>query len=91
MPWYLGNSNFTQSSMVGWMGVCIIPLLLWSFVWKGMALWYAGRRSEKVWFIILLAVNTIGVLEIIYLLFIAKVFSKKSESKKHPPKKKKRK
>lgn len=47
-------------------------LILWSLVWKGMALWRAAHRSEKVWFIVFLVVNTLGILEIIYLYFIAK-------------------
>jgi hypothetical protein len=36
--------------------------------WKGLALWAAGKRKEKTWFIVLFLVNTVGILEIIYLL-----------------------
>jgi methionyl-tRNA synthetase len=46
----------------------LLPLIIWSLFWKGLALWKAGTRKEKIWFIILLLVNTIGILEIIYLL-----------------------
>ncbi|MEA1929506.1 MAG: DUF5652 family protein [Patescibacteria group bacterium] len=49
-----------------------IALMLWSLVWKGLALWHAGGRKQKIWFIILLVVNTAGVLEIIYLFFVVK-------------------
>jgi hypothetical protein len=73
--------------MIGLVEWCIVPLLLWSLVWKGMALWHAAKRDEKPWFVILLIVNTMGILEIIYLLFVAKLFSSKSRS----PAKKKRK
>ncbi|MEG3069987.1 MAG: DUF5652 family protein [Candidatus Syntrophopropionicum ammoniitolerans] len=38
-------------------------------VWKGIALWYTARNSQLVWYIALLIVNTLGILEIIYLLF----------------------
>jgi uncharacterized protein YpmS len=38
-----------------------------------MALWKAAQLKHKRWFIILLVVNTIGILEILYLF----VFSKK--------------
>jgi len=55
----------------------IILVVLWSLFWKGWALWVSARQGEKGWFIPLLAVNTFGVLEIIYLLFIARVFSQK--------------
>jgi len=88
MPWYLGNTNFVRSSMMGLVEWCIVPLLLWSLIWKGMALWHAGRRNEKLWFVVLLVINTMGILEIIYLLFVAKLFSSKSHP---PPSKRKRK
>ncbi|MEM5853759.1 MAG: DUF5652 family protein [Candidatus Aenigmatarchaeota archaeon] len=44
------------------------PLLAWSLFWKALALWKAGTRREKFWFIILFLLNTVGILEIIYLL-----------------------
>lgn len=44
-----------------------LPLLIWSVAWKGLALWHAARRGEKYWFIALLIVNTVGILEILYL------------------------
>ena len=46
-----------------------IPILIWSIAWKGIALWKAGRHNQLPWFIALLIVNTIGILEIIYLVF----------------------
>lgn len=61
----------------------LILLVLWSIFWKGLALWHAGRRAQPWWFVILLILNTAGILEIIYLFGIAKLkwselFSKKS-------------
>jgi hypothetical protein len=50
----------------------IIGLLVWSLIWKGFALWYAGRNNQKAWFIVLLILNTAGILEILYLLFFRK-------------------
>ena len=49
-----------------------LPLLVWTAVWKGFALWRAARRGQKVWFVILLIVNTLGILEIIYIFAVAK-------------------
>lgn len=49
-----------------------VSLLLWSLAWKGLALWRAGRRNEPVWFLALLLVNTLGILEIIYLFLTTK-------------------
>lgn len=41
--------------------------LLWSFIWKGIALWKAARNNDTVWFVVLLFVNTLGILEIVYI------------------------
>jgi methionyl-tRNA synthetase len=53
--------------------VCLLVVVaLWTIVWKGWALWTAARRHEKKWFVVLLVVNTLGILEIIYLFFLNK-------------------
>ena len=49
-----------------------IPLVIWAMAWKGAALWRAAQRKELGWFIALLLVNTLGLLEIIYLFVFAK-------------------
>jgi NADH:ubiquinone oxidoreductase subunit 6 (subunit J) len=51
---------------------------------KGMALWHSARRDEKWWFIILLVVNTIGILEFIYLFFVVGKWHKFKDYKKTP-------
>jgi hypothetical protein len=56
--------------------VVMALLLLWSIPWKGVALWRAAKRSHTAWFIVLLILNTIGILEILYIF----VFSKMKES-----------
>ena len=47
-------------------------LLIWSIVWKGLALWNASKNNQKNWFIVILIINTIGILEIIYLFRFSK-------------------
>ena len=47
----------------------LLLVLLWTIVLKGYALWYAARNGQKWWFIALLVVNTVGILEIIYLIW----------------------
>ena len=67
---------FLQSDL----GVSTLLLLaLWTIPWKGVALWKSARLSHKRWFILLLIVNTIGILEIFYIFHIARNYSVKTE------------
>jgi len=47
-------------------------LLVWDMVWRGIALWKAGRNKHLTWFIFLFIVNSIGILPIIYLIIHGK-------------------
>jgi len=47
----------------------ILLIILWVLVWKALALWRASRQNQKIWFIALLVVNTLGILEIVYLVY----------------------
>lgn len=51
----------------------LVPLILvaivWTIVLKGFALWHAARGAQKGWFIALLVLNTLGILEIVYLIW----------------------
>jgi hypothetical protein len=51
----------------------LLVLLVWTLFWKGLALWHASRRGEYWWFVALLIVNTVGILEIVYLFVFAKI------------------
>ena len=53
--------------------VWLLLLIVWSLFWKGLALWHAGRRGQPWWFVIMLIVNTIGILEIIYLFAVCRL------------------
>jgi hypothetical protein len=59
-----------------------IALFVWTIAWKGLALWKAARQGKKEWFIPLLIINTLGILEILYIY----VFSQPKERKKEFPK-----
>jgi len=50
----------------------LLLILAWSMFWKGLALWRAAKDNQRNWFIALLIINTVGILEIIYLLQFAK-------------------
>jgi len=45
---------------------------IWVMIWKGLALWRAAEHRARGWFIAILIVNTLGLLEIIYLFFVTK-------------------
>ena len=52
----------------------LFPILIaWGMFWKGTALWHAARKGSALWFIVILLVNTFGILEIIYLFAILKL------------------
>ncbi len=44
----------------------MLVLLVWSVIWKGLALWQAARRGDKVWFVVLMVVNSVGLLDLGY-------------------------
>lgn len=48
----------------------VVVALIWTLIWKGLALWQAAKRSDKIWFVAMLVVNTVGILEIIYLAYL---------------------
>lgn len=49
-----------------------LVILVWSIFWKGLALWKSSQDKQRNWFIALLIVNTIGILEIVFLFKFAK-------------------
>lgn len=53
----------------------IILAAVWTIPWKGAALWRAARAGHKGWFIALLLLNTLAIMEILYIF----VFSKKKK------------
>lgn len=69
------SAGWAGHEWVFWAMALAAPLILlavlWSVVWKGLALWHSARRGQYWWFVILLVVNTLGILEIIYLFFVA--------------------
>jgi hypothetical protein len=52
--------------------VLLYFVFIWSLIWKGIALWKAAKENRRNWFIAMLVLNTIGILEIIFLFFYTK-------------------
>lgn len=68
-PWWMANIR----------GLGIVLALIFILIiiaLKGYSLWIAAKSDHKWWFIILLFVNTLGILELIYLFFVAKKWHK---------------
>ena len=45
----------------------VILVAIWSLVWKAFALWKAARRGDSIWFVVFLILNTVGIVELLYL------------------------
>ncbi len=67
--WYGQNYGLGVGAILG-LGLIAAIIAIIVIVLKGYALWHAARRSEKWWFIALLVINTIGILELVYLFFV---------------------
>jgi methionyl-tRNA synthetase len=46
-------------------------LILWVIPWKAVALWKAARNGHKIWFIAIFILNTLAILEIIYIFYFS--------------------
>jgi len=59
-----------------WLLPLLIFVAVWTLIWKGFALWRAARNYDPYWFAALLLINTLGILEILYLFIFSKYESK---------------
>lgn len=50
----------------------LVLVALWTIPWKGVALWKSAKNNSIPWFIVLLLVNTLGILEILYIFVFGK-------------------
>ena len=61
---------FYYMSMGG--GLLLALVVVWTIVWKVYAVWLAARHNHKKWFVALLILNTLSILELIYVFKVAK-------------------
>jgi len=45
---------------------------LWTLPWKGVSLWMAAKNRSKGWFIALLILNSLAILDILYIFVFSK-------------------
>lgn len=49
-----------------------VVIFLADYVLKAIALWIAARKNSKIWFILLLILNTAGILPLFYIFYFSK-------------------
>lgn len=54
----------------------LIGIFLWVLPWKGWALWKSANLGSKKWFVIILVLNTLAILEILYIFVFSKRYKK---------------
>lgn len=47
--------------------VLIAVITIWSTLLKGVGLWRAANLKQRNWFIVMLVINSVGIIELIYL------------------------
>jgi len=71
-PQYV-NWFFTTGSPIPEISIWLFTVIVvWSLGWKGAALWKAARNNQLYWFSAMLFINTVGILEIVYIYVFAK-------------------
>jgi len=48
----------------------LILIIIWAGIWKLIALWKAAKHNHLTMFIVLGALNTVGIAEIIYIIYL---------------------
>lgn len=72
-------------------GILFALSILWSLAWKGVAMWKAVKANHKTWYIALLVLNTLGILEILYIFIFNKMGKKENTAKAESGESKKKK
>ena len=78
MSWQYLSGQFGMNQWV------LILIVAWSLVWKGLALWKSARRGDKYWFIAILIINLLGLLEMLYMFVITPWIDSKKKKTESP-------
>ena len=70
MNTFLLNNSTEGLSTSGF--ILLLILIFWVLPWKIYSLWTASKNNHKTWFVLLIILNTFGILEIIYIFYVAK-------------------
>jgi len=50
----------------------MVIVIIWSLLWKCYSVWLAAKHNHKKWFVALVVLNTLGILDIIYVFGVLK-------------------
>jgi hypothetical protein len=67
-------TNFTEAILDN--PALLVALSLWEALFTLLALWFAGRRNQKIWFLACGLIQIFGLVEIIYLATQTNFFKK---------------
>ena len=66
-------STGSLAQMFGIPAWALMIILVWSLFWKALALCKSARLNQPIWFIIMLLINTFGILEIFYIFLFSEI------------------
>ncbi len=69
------------SSQLGISVWFLFVIIVWEVVWKLFAMWKSARNNSVAWFIVLAALNTAGILPILYIYVFSKLTGKRNSKK----------
>ena len=72
----------SQWGIPSWAFGILAVIFIWSYAWKLAALWKSARKGSIVWFIVLALVNTVGILEILYIFVFSEMKMKHRTQRK---------
>ncbi len=55
----------------------LVLVQVWDLIWKSLALWRAARNRDIFWFVLLILINSAGLLPAFYLFYMSKNPKKK--------------
>ena len=65
-------SHYAATGLPGWVIVVLVIVGLWEVIWKAIGLWHAGSDRNLLWFVLMFVLNTLGILEIVYVFGISR-------------------
>lgn len=64
----------------------LVLIILWSIPWKGVALWKSAKNGHTGWFIALLIINSLAILDILYIFIFSKIGMEEQQNMNLPVK-----